>query len=58
MSRELDNLVAIRQLKAEPASATEVATLLQRAEALLTDAGNAALAPLAPSSASAGEGGG
>ncbi len=45
MSRELESLLAIRQLKAEPASEAEVATLLQRAEALLTDAGNAALAP-------------
>lgn len=45
MARELDNLVATRQLKAEPASAAEVATLLQRAAALLTDAGNTALAP-------------
>lgn len=45
MSRELDNLVATRQLKAEPTSPAEVATLLQRAAVLLTDAGNAALAP-------------
>lgn len=45
MSQELDNLVAVRLLKAEPASEAEVATLLQRAAALLTDAGNAALAP-------------
>ncbi|GAB4468161.1 MAG: hypothetical protein OHK0044_09380 [Burkholderiaceae bacterium] len=45
MSRELDNLVAARSLKAEPASQAEVATLLQRAAALLTDAGNPALAP-------------
>lgn len=45
MTRELDNLVAARQLKAEPGSATEIATLLQRAASLLTDAGNAALSP-------------
>jgi len=45
MTRELDNLVAIRQLKAEPTSDSEVATLLQRAAALLSDAGNASLAP-------------
>jgi hypothetical protein len=45
MTRELDNLVAARQLKAETASAQEIATLLQRAASLLTDAGNSALAP-------------
>jgi len=45
MTRELDNLVALRHLKAEAASATEVATLLQRAATLLSDAGNSALAP-------------
>jgi hypothetical protein len=45
MTRELDNLVAIRQLKAEPTSDSEVATLLQRAATLLSDAGNASLAP-------------
>jgi hypothetical protein len=45
MTPELDNLVAIRQLKAEPTSDSEVATLLQRAATLLSDAGNAALAP-------------
>lgn len=45
MTRELDNLVAARQLKAEPGSDAEIATLLQRAASLLTDAGNAALAP-------------
>jgi hypothetical protein len=45
MTRELDNLVAIRQLKAEPTSDSEVVTLLQRAAALLSDAGNASLAP-------------
>jgi hypothetical protein len=45
MTRELDNLVAARQLKAEPGSPQEVATLLQRAASLLTDAGNASLSP-------------
>ena len=45
MTRELDNLVARQQLKAEGTSAAEVATLLQRAATLLTDAGNTALAP-------------
>lgn len=45
MTRELDNLVAARQLKAEPGSSQEIATLLQRASSLLTDAGNATLAP-------------
>jgi hypothetical protein len=45
MTRELDNLVALRQLKAEPASAAEVATLLQRSASLLTDAANESLAP-------------
>jgi hypothetical protein len=46
MTRELDNLVAIRQLKVEPTSEAEVATLLQRASTLLSDAGNTALAPV------------
>ena len=45
MTRELDNLVAIRQLKVEPASNAEVATLLQRATTLSSDAGNTSLAP-------------
>ena len=45
MTRELDNLVAARHLKAEPGSSQEIATLLQRASSLLTDAGNATLAP-------------
>lgn len=45
MTRELENLVARQQVKAEPASEAEVATLLQRSASLLTDAGNAALAP-------------
>lgn len=45
MTRELDNLVAARQLKSEPGSAQEIATLLQRAASLLTDAGNATLSP-------------
>lgn len=45
MSRELDNLVAARSLKAEPSSAQEVQALLQRAASLLTDAGNAGLSP-------------
>lgn len=37
MTRELDNLVAARQLKAEPGSPQEVATLQQRAASLLVD---------------------
>lgn len=45
MSRELDNLVAARSLKAEPSSAQEVQALLLRAASLLTDAGNAGLSP-------------
>ena len=45
ITRELDNVVAARQLKAEPGSPQEVATLLQRAASLLTDAGNASLSP-------------
>lgn len=45
MALELDNLVAIRQLKVEPTSDSEVATVLQRAATLLSDAGNASLAP-------------
>lgn len=43
MARELENLVAAMQLKAEPGSPPEIATLLQRAASLLTDAGNAPL---------------
>jgi hypothetical protein len=45
MTRELDNLVAAKQLKSEPGSDSEIATLLQRAASLLTDAGNGSLAP-------------
>jgi uncharacterized protein (UPF0332 family) len=45
LSKELDNLVAARALKAEPSSALEVASLLQRAASLLADAGNASLSP-------------
>lgn len=45
MSKELDNLVAARSLKAEPSSPQEVQALLQRAASLLTDAGNVGLSP-------------
>jgi hypothetical protein len=45
MAKELDNLVAARQLKAEPSSPAEIETLLKRAAGLLTDAGNSALGP-------------
>lgn len=43
MPRELDNLVAARQLKAERSSPAEIDVLLKRAAGLLTDAGNATL---------------
>ena len=45
MPKELDNLVAARQLKAEPSSPAEIDVLLKRAAGLLTDAGNPALSP-------------
>lgn len=45
MPMELDNLVAARQLKAEPSSPDELDALLRRAAGLITDAGNAALGP-------------
>lgn len=45
MKQGLENLVAKQQLKAEPATASEVETLLRRAATLLTDAGSSALAP-------------
>ena len=45
MANPLENLVAARQLKAEPASAAEVDALIKRAASLLTDAGNEALSP-------------
>lgn len=45
MSRELDNLVAARSLKAEPTSSQEVQALIRRAASLLTDAGNSGLSP-------------
>ncbi|MDP3295832.1 MAG: hypothetical protein Q8M37_13995 [Nevskia sp.] len=40
---ELDNLVRIRQLKAEPASHSEIAGLLRSGKLRLTDAGNTTL---------------
>ena len=43
MATPLDNLVAARQLKAEPSSPAEIDALLKRAAGLLTDAGNSAL---------------
>jgi hypothetical protein len=43
MPTPLDNLVAQRQLKAEPFAATEIEGLLVRAAGLLSDAGNSAL---------------
>jgi hypothetical protein len=45
MRKELENLVAARQLKTEPSSPDEVAVLFKRAAGLLTDAGNTALGP-------------
>jgi hypothetical protein len=45
MATALDNLVAARQLKAEPSSPAEIEALLKRAAGLLTDAGNPALSP-------------
>jgi hypothetical protein len=45
MTRELDNLVAQRQLKAEPSSAKEVEALLKRSATALTDARREDLAP-------------
>lgn len=45
MNNPLENLVAAKQLKAEPTSAGEIDTLLKRAASLLTDAGNEALSP-------------
>ena len=45
MSKPLENLVAARQLKAEPSSPAEVDALLRRAEGLLLDAANSALGP-------------
>ena len=38
MTRELDNRVAQRQLKAEPSSAKEIDALLERSATALTDA--------------------
>ena len=46
MAAALDNLVAARQLKAEPSSPAEIDALLKRAAGLLTDAGNSALSPV------------
>ena len=43
MAKALDNLVAARQLKAEPWSAAETNILLKRAAGLLEDAANASL---------------
>jgi len=45
MTRELDNLTAQRQLKAEPSSTKEVDELLRRTATLITDARRADLAP-------------
>ena len=43
MATPLHNLVAAKQLKAEPSSHAEIEALLKRAAGLLTDAGNQAL---------------
>jgi hypothetical protein len=45
MASPLDNLVAQKQLKAEPSASAEIESLLKRAAGLLADAGNQSLGP-------------
>jgi hypothetical protein len=46
MASPLENLVAQKQLKSEPSTPAEIASLVKRAAGLLTDAGNKALGPV------------